>query len=49
MEYLYFDGSAYCFMNSSNYEQEFLSEDQVGDVKALLKEKHCLQRPHVRK
>jgi elongation factor P len=38
MEYLYFDGSAYCFMNSSNYEQEFLSEDQLGDAKALLKE-----------
>ncbi len=38
MEYLYFDGSAYCFMNSSNYEQEFLSEEQVGDAKAFLKE-----------
>ena len=31
MEYLYYDGSGYCFMNSSNYEQEMLSEDQVGD------------------
>jgi elongation factor P len=38
MEYLYFDGNAYCFMNSSNYEQEFLTEDQVGDAKAFLKE-----------
>jgi len=38
MEYLYFDGNAYCFMNTSNYEQDFLSEDQVGDAKALLKE-----------
>jgi elongation factor P len=38
MEYLYFDGNAYCFMNSSNYEQEFLSEEQLGDAKALLKE-----------
>jgi elongation factor P len=38
MEYLYFDGNTYCFMNSSNYEQEFLSEDQVGDARAFLKE-----------
>ena len=38
MEYLYFDGNAYCFMNSSNYEQEFLSEAQLGDAKAFLKE-----------
>ena len=35
MEYLYFDGNTYCFMNSSNYEQEFLSEEQVGDAKAF--------------
>jgi elongation factor P len=38
MEYLYQDGSGYCFMNTSNYEQDFLSEDQVGDAKAFLKE-----------
>ena len=38
MEYLYFDGHAYCFMNSSNYEQEMLSADQVGEAKSLLKE-----------
>ena len=38
MEYLYFDGTSYCFMNSSNYEQEMLSQDQVGDAKAFLKE-----------
>ena len=38
MEYLYFDSNAYCFMNSSNYEQEFLTEDQVGDARAFLKE-----------
>jgi elongation factor P len=38
MEYLYFDGNTYCFMNSSNYEQEFLTEEQVGDAKAFLKE-----------
>jgi elongation factor P len=38
MEYLYFDGNTYCFMNSSNYEQEFLTEEQVGDARAFLKE-----------
>jgi elongation factor P len=38
MEYLYYDGEQYCFMNTSTYEQEFLSEDQVGEVKNLLKE-----------
>jgi elongation factor P len=38
MEYLYFDGSTYCFMNLSNYEQDFLNDDQVGDAKAFLKE-----------
>ncbi len=38
MEYLYFDGTNYCFMNTSNYEQDFLSEEQVGDAKAFLKE-----------
>ncbi|PID73426.1 MAG: elongation factor P [Desulfobacterales bacterium] len=38
MEYLYFDGEAYCFMNSSNYEQEFLTPDQLEDAVNLLKE-----------
>lgn len=38
MEYLYFDGEYYCFMNTSNYEQDLLSEDQVGEAKDLLKE-----------
>ena len=38
MEYLYQDGDTYCFMNSSNYEQEFLTEDQVGDAVNFLKE-----------
>ena len=38
MEYLYFDGDQYCFMNSTNYEQDFLSAEQVGDAKDLLKE-----------
>ena len=38
MEYLYFDGDNYCFMNTSTYEQEFLTSEQVGDAKNLLKE-----------
>ena len=38
MEYLYFDGDSYCFMNTSNYEQEMMSADQVGEVSSLLKE-----------
>ena len=38
MEYLYFDGESYCFMNTSNYEQEFLNADGVGDAKDLMKE-----------
>ena len=38
MEYLYSDGDSYCFMNTSNYNQEFLSADQVEDVIAFLKE-----------
>ncbi len=38
MEYLYFDGDQYCFMNTSTYEQDFLSAEQVGDAKDLLKE-----------
>ena len=38
MEYLYFDGEAYCFMNTSTYVQEFLTEELVGDAKSFLKE-----------
>jgi len=38
MEYLYADGESFCFMNSDNYEQDFLSADQVGDAVSLLKE-----------
>jgi elongation factor P len=38
MEYLYFDGENYCFMNSTTYEQEFLTPEQVGEAKGLLKE-----------
>ena len=38
MEYLYFDGSQYCFMNTSNYEQDMLSAEQIGDATHFLKE-----------
>jgi elongation factor P len=38
MEYLYADGDSYCFMNTSNYEQEFLSAEQMGDTTQFLKE-----------
>ncbi len=38
MEYLYSDGETYCFMNMTTYDQVFLSEDQVSEAKAFLKE-----------
>ena len=38
MEYLYSDGEQYCFMNTSSYEQEFLSTEMVGDAINFLKE-----------
>lgn len=38
MEYLYCDGGNYCFMNTSTYTQEFMTEEQVGDAKNFLKE-----------
>ncbi len=38
MEYLYAEGDHFCFMKSDTYEQEFLTADQVGDAKNLLKE-----------
>ena len=38
MEYLYTDGERYCFMNTSTYEQEFLTEDQISDARDFLKE-----------
>ena len=38
MEYLYSDGEQYCFMNTSTYDQDFLTQDQVGDSINLLKE-----------
>jgi elongation factor P len=38
MEYLYSDGEQYCFMNTSTYEQEFLTIEQVSDTVNFLKE-----------
>ncbi len=38
MEYLYADKEAYCFMNTSTYEQIFMTQEQVGDCKELLKD-----------
>ncbi|MCF8068771.1 MAG: elongation factor P [Desulfobacterales bacterium] len=38
MEYLYADGDTYCFMNTSTYEQEFITKEQLGDALGLLKE-----------
>ena len=38
MEYLYFDNENYCFMNTSTYDQNFISRDQVGEAQYLLKE-----------
>ncbi len=36
MQYLYKEGEQYCFMDIENYEQVFLTDEQVGDVKNFL-------------
>mgnify|MGYP001814068446 FL=1 len=36
MEFLYQEGSQYCFMNTSSYEQVEMEEEQVGDAKNYL-------------
>ena len=38
MEYLYSDGEQYCFMNTSTYDQDFLTKDQVSEAVDFLKE-----------
>lgn len=38
MEYLYAEGDHYCFMDSSTFEQEFVTKEQMGDAVDLLKE-----------
>ena len=36
MQYLYKEGNKYCFMDNENYEQIYLTEDQMGDAKNFL-------------
>lgn len=38
MQYLYHDGTNYCFMDTSTYEQVFLSPEQVGEAAELMPE-----------
>lgn len=38
MEYLYASEGQYCFMDAKDYEQIFLSRDQLGDSESYLKE-----------
>ncbi|MBF0226427.1 MAG: elongation factor P [Desulfobacterales bacterium] len=38
MEFLYVEGDDYYFMNTSTYENDFLTKEQLGDAKNLLKE-----------
>ncbi len=38
MEYLYTDGDHYHFMNTSNYEQDSMSSEQLGESVKFLKE-----------
>ena len=36
MQFLYKEGEKFCFMDNQNYEQIFLTEEQVGDAKNFL-------------
>jgi elongation factor P len=36
MQYLYKEGDKYCFMDNENYEQVFLTEEQVDDAQHFL-------------
>jgi len=38
MQYLYCDGSNYCFMDKENYEQISLYKEQISEIVDLLKE-----------
>jgi len=38
MQFLYNDGENYCFMDTKNYDQVFLTPDQVGEARELLPE-----------
>ncbi|MDD5039138.1 MAG: elongation factor P [Dehalococcoidales bacterium] len=37
-QYLYKEGEHYVFMNTSNFEQSFITEEQLGEKKDFLKE-----------
>ncbi len=36
MEYLYQEGNSYCFMDTENYEQIFLSKEVLGDAMSYI-------------
>ena len=36
MQYLYKDGDNYCLMDNQTYDQIFLAEDQLGDIRFLI-------------
>lgn len=38
MQYLYAEGDQHCFMDTSTYDQVYLTEDQIGDGLGLLTE-----------
>ncbi len=38
MEYLYEDSTGFCFMDTSSYEQHFLTKEQLGDSIDFLKD-----------
>jgi elongation factor P len=38
MQYLYPEGDQYCFMDTTSYDQVFLTADQVGDARYFLTE-----------
>ena len=43
MQYLYKDPAGYCFMDTGNYEQMILTDDEVGDAKGYLRENDEVQ------
>src|SRR6185436_10403422 len=43
MQYLYKDGDAYCFMNTSSYEQVHISSEVLGDSVHYLKGEMTIQ------
>jgi elongation factor P len=43
MQYLYKDGDAYCFMDTSSYEQTHISSEALGDSVSYLKPEMTIQ------